>query len=201
MPMGNPGIAILTPGRAGAPHLLRLGGEVWRCAIGHGGVRSVAEKREGDGATPAALLPLRRLLYRADRVRAPEPFRASQGAAQGATIAARLPVAPLAPTDGWCDDPTDAAYNRPVTLPHPARHEALWRVDAAYDILGVLSWNDGTDAGGRPAPISPGRGSAIFLHLARPDWAPTEGCVALIERDLRAALGAGLLGIEVLPTG
>lgn len=188
---GPPGVAVLTPGASGAPHLLRLGGQVWRCAIGRGGVRDGTEKREGDGATPAGPLPLRRVLYRADR-----------GAAPGA----RVPVAPLAPTDGWCDDPGDAAYNRPVTLPHPARHEALWRADATYDILGILGWNDGIDpafaeAVGRPAPISPGRGSAIFVHLARPDWAPTEGCVALAERDLRAALGAGLVVIEVLPAG
>lgn len=177
-----PGLAILTPGRAGAPHLLRLDGHAWRCAIGRGGVR--ADKREGDGATPAGTLPLRRVLYRADRVAAP---------------ACRVPVAPMAPNDGWCDDPGDPAYNRPVALPHPARHEALWRDDPAYDILGVLGWNDGTGPDGRPAPIARGRGSAIFLHLARPDWAPTEGCIALAERDLRVALGAGLQAIEVLP--
>jgi L,D-peptidoglycan transpeptidase YkuD (ErfK/YbiS/YcfS/YnhG family) len=176
----QPGLAMLTPGQGGAPHLLRLGGESWRCAIGRGGVSS--DKREGDGATPAGRLPLRRVLYRADRVAAP---------------ACRVPLAPLAPADGWCDDPGDAAYNRLVTLPHPARHEALWRAEAAYDIVGVLGWNDGTGPDGRAAAIARGRGSAIFLHLARPDFTPTQGCVALLERDLRAALAAGLLAIEV----
>lgn len=151
---------------------LTLQRERWRCAVGRGGIR--ADKSEGDGATPRALLPLRRVLYRADRL--PPPRCA-------------VPVEPLAPSDGWCDDPADAAYNRPVTLPHPARHEEMWRADHVYDIVGVLGWND--------APVVRGRGSAIFLHLARPDYAPTEGCIALSLPDLRAALAAGLTAVEV----
>ena len=151
---------------------LTLQRERWRCAVGRGGIR--ADKSEGDGATPRALLPLRRVLYRADRL--PPPRCA-------------VPVEPLAPSDGWCDDPADAAYNRPVTLPHPARHEEMWRADHVYDIVGVLGWND--------APVARGRGSAIFLHLARPDYAPTEGCIALSLPDLRAALAAGLTAVEV----
>jgi L,D-peptidoglycan transpeptidase YkuD (ErfK/YbiS/YcfS/YnhG family) len=144
----------------------------WRCAIGRGGISP--HKQEGDGATPQALLPLRRVLYRADRGPAP---------------ACAVPVEPIGPNDGWCDDPTDAAYNRPIRLPHPARHEELWRHDSLYDIIGVLGWND--------APVVPGRGSAIFLHVARPDYAPTEGCIALAPADLRAVLAAGLTTIEV----
>nr|WP_255575222.1 L,D-transpeptidase family protein [Caldovatus aquaticus] len=147
---------------------------VFRCALGRGGVRDPRAKREGDGATPAALLPLRRVLWRADRVAKPR---------------CAVPAEPIAPEDGWCDAPRHPDYNRPVRLPHPARCERLWRADAVYDILGVLGWND--------APVEPGRGSAIFLHLARPDYAPTEGCVALAERDLRAVLAAGLTGLEV----
>lgn len=167
--MAEPATARVTPGG-----LLRLGNEAWRCILGKGGVRQ--DKREGDGATPIGLLPLRRVLYRADRLAAP---------------ACAVPVEPLAPDDGWCDDPQHPEYNRPIRLPHPARHERLWREDAVYDIIGVLGWND--------APVQRGRGSAIFLHLARPDGAPTEGCIALSERDLRAALARGLTAIEVLP--
>ena len=156
----------------GTDGFLVLGGARYRVALGRGGVR--ADKREGDGATPAGVLPLRRVLYRADRVARPR---------------AAVPVLPLAPHDGWCDDPADAAYNRPVRLPHPARHEELWRADALYDVVGVLGWND--------APVAPGRGSAIFLHPARPDYAPTEGCVALAPPDLRAVLEAGLTEVLV----
>lgn len=151
-----------------------FGSEVVRCALGYGGVR--ADKQEGDGATPAGLLPLRRVLYRADKVARPQ---------------AAVPVVPLAPHDGWCDDPADAAYNRMVRLPYAGRHEVLWRHDALYDVVGVLGWND--------APAVPGRGSAIFLHLARADWGPTEGCVALALPDLLAALRAGLREVLVSP--
>ena len=144
----------------------------WRCAVGRAGLR--ADKQEGDEATPLGLLPLRRVLYRADRLARPR---------------AAVPVEPLAPTDAWCDDPTSSHYNRPVQTPFAGRHEALWRDDALYDVVGVLGWND--------APVLRRRGSAIFLHVARPDGAPTEGCVALALPDLLACLAAGLTAIHI----
>ncbi len=152
---------------------LVLGGQVFRAALGRGGVR--ADKQEGDGATPAGLLALRRVLYRADR--GPLPL----------TVLAREPIAA---SDGWCDDPAHPDYNRQVRLPHPARCEALWRDDGVYDLLAVLGWND--------APVLRGRGSAIFLHVARPDHAPTEGCIALAPAALREVLARGLATIQVL---
>ena len=81
-------------------------------------------------------------------------------------------------------------YNRLVRLPHEGRHEELWRRDAVYDLIGVLGWND--------APVVKRLGSAIFLHVARPDRAPTEGCVALEARDLARLLADGLTAIRVL---
>ena len=156
--------------------LLRFAGQTWRCALGKGGIRR--DKQEGDGATPVGLLPLRRVFYRADRLAAPT---------------CRVAVEPIATTDGWCDDPGHRDYNRRITLPHDARHEVLWRDDSLYDIIGVLGWNDGQSG----EPIARGRGSAIFLHLARPDLAPTEGCIALPEAALRALLASGLTAIEV----
>ncbi len=143
-----------------------------RCAYGRGGLS--ADKREGDEATPIGLLSLRRVLYRADRVARPR---------------AAVPVEPLAPDDGWCDDPDSRHYNRPVRLPFDDRHEALWRADAAYDVIGVLGWND--------APVRRGLGSAIFLHVAKPDYAPTQGCIALALPDLLACLAAGLTALSV----
>lgn len=153
-----------------------LGPLVLRCALGKGGVKPAAEKREGDGATPAARMALRRVLFRADRGPAPR---------------CAVPVEPIAPTDGWCDDPAHRHYNRQVALPFDASHERLWREDHVYDVIGVLGWNDD--------PVQRGRGSAIFLHLARPGFAPTEGCIALEARDLRRVLEAGLRGVEVAP--
>jgi len=148
-------------------------GEAYRVAIGAGGVRPL--KQEGDLATPVAEMPVRRVFYRADRI--PKPRAA-------------VPVIALAPDDGWCDDPSSEFYNCQVRLPHAARHEVLWREDFVYDLLAVLGWND--------APAVPGKGSAIFLHVARPDFRPTEGCVALAQADLQRVLALGLTGVRVL---
>ena len=52
----------------------------------------------------------------------------------------------------------------------------MWREDGLYDVVAVLGYND--------HPRSLGRGSAIFLHVARPDLAPTEGCIALARPHL-----------------
>jgi L,D-peptidoglycan transpeptidase YkuD (ErfK/YbiS/YcfS/YnhG family) len=153
---------------------LNLDGRIYRVALGRGSVR--ADKQEGDGATPAGVLPLRRVLYRADRVPPPD---------------CAVAIEPIAPNDGWCDDPSQADYNRLVRLPHDGHYEELWRTDSLYDVLGVLGWND--------APVMSGRGSAIFLHLARPDYAPTGGCIALAADDLRRVLADGLTELEVLP--
>lgn len=91
-----------------------------------------------------------------------------------------LPVEALIPEAGWCDDPASPLYNLPVLLPFPMSHERLWRDDGVYDLIVVLGYND--------APPVPGKGSAIFLHLARPDYSPTEGCVACAWDDLLALL-------------
>jgi L,D-peptidoglycan transpeptidase YkuD (ErfK/YbiS/YcfS/YnhG family) len=152
--------------------VLLVSGQTFRVALGRGGVR--ADKQEGDGATPAGVLALRRVFYRADC--GPPPDCA-------------VPIEPLAPDDGWCDDPSHADYNRMVRLPHDGRCEALWRSDRVYDVVGVLGWND--------APVVRGRGSAIFLHVARADFSPTEGCVALALADLRRVLALGVTELVV----
>jgi L,D-peptidoglycan transpeptidase YkuD (ErfK/YbiS/YcfS/YnhG family) len=152
--------------------IFTIANSTFRAALGYSGVRS--DKREGDGGTPAGLLPLREILYRSDRLPAPVSV---------------VPVRPMTPSDGWCDDPGHASYNRAVRLPLNASAEALWRDDASYDIVGVLGWND-------DPPVA-GRGSAIFLHLARFDFAPTEGCIALALDDLRRVLAQGLTEILV----
>jgi L,D-peptidoglycan transpeptidase YkuD (ErfK/YbiS/YcfS/YnhG family) len=153
---------------------LTLQNETFRASLGWGGVR--ADKKEGDGATPVGVLPLRNVLYRPDRGPAPPCAVAVQA---------------MTPNDGWCDDPAYPDYNRAVRLPIAASAEVLWRDDALYDIIGVLGWND--------SPVQPGRGSAIFLHIARPDYAPTEGCVALAPEHLRRVLAMGLTELVVRP--
>ena len=142
---------------------LTFGGQTFRCALGRSGITE--EKREGDGHTPAGRFPLRRVLYRPDRI---------------AELLTALPVEPLRPDMGWCDDPASQYYNQPVVLPCPAHHEVLWRDDGLYDVVGVVGHND--------RPPVPHLGSAIFLHVARPEWGPTEGCVALALPGLLAVL-------------
>ena len=152
-----------------------LTGAGLRCKAAVGRAGRTAEKQEGDGATPIGLLRLTRVLYRAGHVRPP---------------VCAVPLEPIAPDDGWCDDPLDPLYNRPVKIPYFGSHEVLWRQDLVYDIIGVLDWN--------LRPAVPHRGSAIFLHVATPDYAPTAGCIALSLPDLTACLAAGLTAIQVL---
>jgi len=156
---------LLTPANAKTKGVLRMGGATYSCALGRAGIR--LDKEEGDGATPLGCFPLRRVFYRADKVATPETA---------------LPLLVIHRTDGWCDDPNDAFYNRQVRLPHAGRCEALWREDGLYDVVVVLGHNDD--------PVVPGRGSAIFLHVANPDLAPTEGCIALKYPDLLEVLKA-----------
>jgi L,D-peptidoglycan transpeptidase YkuD (ErfK/YbiS/YcfS/YnhG family) len=150
----------------------RWGDRVMRCALGPAG--TTASKREGDGTTPIGNFPLRRLLYRPDRL-GPPPTG--------------LPVNPILPTDGWCDDPADPLYNRQVQLPYPAHHERLWRSDEIYDLIVVLGHNDD--------PVRPGAGSAVFLHVAHLDFSPTAGCIVLARGDLLAMLATAGPGDRV----
>ncbi|HEX2593021.1 MAG TPA: L,D-transpeptidase family protein [Rhizomicrobium sp.] len=139
--------------------VLDWGNGARRCAVGRSGI---AQKRsEGDGVTPIGEWPIRNVLYRADRIAPPKTSFDSRA---------------LTPNDGWCDAPADPNYNRLVRLPYDASHEEMWRQDRLYDIVAVLGFNDD--------PVIPGRGSAIFLHIARESYGPTEGCVALAMPDL-----------------
>ncbi len=138
-----------------------------RAVCGTAGV--AADKREGDHASPAGTFPLLRAFYRPDRLTAPTTG---------------LPLAALTPADGWCDDPGDPHYNAFVALPYPGSHERLWRDDGLYDLIVVIGYN--TD------PVTPDKGSAIFLHCASADFSGTAGCIATACETL--VLLMGLLG-------
>ncbi len=137
---------------------LRWSGGTAPAAVGRGGISR--NKREGDGTTPAGTYPLLSGFYRQDRV-APPP--------------SGLPMRALTPRDAWVDDPADANYNRLVSLPYRARTEPMWRRDEIYDVVVVISYN--------MDPVVPGAGSAIFLHIARPDLSGTSGCIA-VQREV-----------------
>jgi L,D-peptidoglycan transpeptidase YkuD (ErfK/YbiS/YcfS/YnhG family) len=155
---------------------VRLGVLNFSCAFGRGGRR--VRKREGDGATPVGRWQVLGVLYRADRVRRP---------------LTSLPLRAISSNDGWCDAPADRNYNRPVRHPYPASAERLFRCDGLYDIVVVLSHN--------ARPRVRGGGSAIFMHVARPGYGPTEGCIALKREHLLRLirhLGRGAT-VHVLP--
>ncbi|NTV44849.1 MAG: L,D-transpeptidase family protein [Candidatus Yonathbacteria bacterium] len=142
---------------------LTCNGKTYRCALGKGGVS--LDKKEGDGATPVGCFPMRKVYYRPDKIVAP---------------ATGLPVEALTETSGWADDAERPEYNMFVELPYDGSHEALWREDDVYDIIVPLGYNDG--------PIVPGKGSAIFMHVARETYSPTAGCIALSLTDLLEVL-------------
>lgn len=139
-------------------------GRTMPASIGRNGVVAAAAKREGDGMSPVGVWPMRRLFFRADRV----------------TPASRLPRREIRPEDGWCDDPRHPDYNRLVRKPFAASHEDMWMESGLYDLVVELGYNDG--------PPAAGLGSAIFLHVMRPDRGPTAGCLALTREDLLAVL-------------
>ena len=132
-------------------------------ALGRGGIK--ANKREGDGGTPRGTFRAKRLWWRAERHARP------------ATL---LPARRIKPDDGWCEDPSDRHYNRPVKLPPKSKADRLARQDDLYDFIVEIDHNT--------RPRVAGRGSAVFIHVARPRLAPTAGCVALDSGSLRRLL-------------
>jgi L,D-peptidoglycan transpeptidase YkuD (ErfK/YbiS/YcfS/YnhG family) len=132
-------------------------------ALGRGGIK--ANKREGDGGTPRGNFRLRKLWWRADKH--PRPTTS-------------LPTQRITAADGWCEDPTDRHYNRPVKVPVAANADRLARKDNLYDFIIEIDHNT--------RPRVAGRGSAVFIHAARKGFAPTAGCVALELDTLRRML-------------
>jgi L,D-peptidoglycan transpeptidase YkuD (ErfK/YbiS/YcfS/YnhG family) len=153
--------------------LICLGHGTRRAALGRSGIAAL--KREGDGATPIGSFALREVLYRADRMMRPRT---------------QLPTRAIRADDGWCDDPTSRNYNRLVKLPSRRSAEGLMRKDHVYDLVVVLGYND--------RPRIKGKGSAIFLHLARLGYTPTDGCVALSRHDLVALVRRAHLGTQLV---
>jgi L,D-peptidoglycan transpeptidase YkuD (ErfK/YbiS/YcfS/YnhG family) len=134
-------------------------GSTMACALGANGV--TGDKREGDQATPTGCYSLRRVYYRPDRVEPPTTI---------------LPTVAIDPLDGWCDAPDDPGYNTLVRQPYCASFELMWRDDHLYDVVVTVGHNDD--------PVVAGMGSAIFMHVARPDFGPTQGCVAVTRENL-----------------
>lgn len=147
-----------------SPNTLTFNGKEYRCAVGKNGIGQ--KQAEGDNLTPIGAYPIRYGFYRPDRIE---------------KVHSKIPFLPISSDLGWCDDPADQMYNRLVKLPYEASFEDLWREDHVYDLVLVVGYNDN--------PVVAGKGSAIFIHLARENYEPTAGCVALDKDDL----------LEILP--
>ncbi|MFC5586549.1 L,D-transpeptidase [Nitratireductor kimnyeongensis] len=152
------------PGRP-TEGLMRVGPFVFPCALGRTGTTML--KHEGDGATPVGELQLLYGYFRGDRSPSGPPK-------------CRFSLRQIKAGDGWCDASGDRNYNRPVKLPYRASHERMTREDRLYDICMVSDWNM------RPAIRN--RGSAIFFHIAKPGFPPTEGCIAVSPRAMARIL-------------
>jgi L,D-peptidoglycan transpeptidase YkuD (ErfK/YbiS/YcfS/YnhG family) len=150
------------PGRK-TQGFLRVNALALPVALGRGGI--AANKREGDGTTPRGRFRLRCLWWRPDR--GPRPRT-------------QLPLRRIRPDDAWSEDPSDRLYNRPFRRQAGAEGDRLWREDHLYDLVIEIDHNR------RPRVAR--RGSAVFIHIARPGFAPTAGCVALEAKTLRRLL-------------
>jgi L,D-peptidoglycan transpeptidase YkuD (ErfK/YbiS/YcfS/YnhG family) len=139
---------------------LLAGQRAIRAALGRAGIK--AAKREGDGATPAGQFHPVRLWWRADRVPRPRTF---------------LPVRPIMAEDAWCEDPKDRRYNRPFRRSANEPGDRLRRSDGLYDLIVEIDHNT--------RPRVAGHGSAVFIHVARPGFGPTAGCIALTRGELQ----------------
>jgi len=140
--------------------IVQAGDLTFPAALGRSGRTS--RKREGDGATPIAGMRLLHGFFRKDQIKSP--------------LGTTLPMIPIDKTMAWCDAPGDANYNRPTRLPFKPSHEMMMRGDHLYDICLVMDWN--------MSSRSRNRGSAIFFHIAKPGYKPTDGCVAIVRRDM-----------------
>jgi L,D-peptidoglycan transpeptidase YkuD (ErfK/YbiS/YcfS/YnhG family) len=139
--------------------VLRFKNLKFKCALGKSGIGK--KRTEGDNITPKGSYKLLRLFYRSDRI---PNFK---------TI---LKKKKINKNIGWCDDVNNKNYNKLIKLPCNFSHEKLYRKDNVYDLVVPINYNT--------KKISRGKGSAIFLHVAKKNYSPTKGCIALKKKDL-----------------
>ena len=131
----------------------------FRCSVGKSGFSK--NKKEGDGFTPVGTFFIENIYYRDDRIN---------------NLDTKINKIIISESDGWCDDPSHKKYNQLIRFPFNFSAEKLFREDELYNVVCVLNYNTN--------PVTPGIGSAIFMHVAHDDYKPTEGCVALKQEDL-----------------
>jgi L,D-peptidoglycan transpeptidase YkuD (ErfK/YbiS/YcfS/YnhG family) len=130
-----------------------------KCAVGKRGIGT--KRREGDLITPRGKFKIKSILYRKDRI---------------FNFKSKIKKLPIQKNMGWCDDPKSKHYNKLIKFPFRYSAERLHRKDNTYDIILVLNYNLN--------PIKKGKGSAIFIHVAKKNYKSTAGCIAISKRNL-----------------
>jgi len=131
----------------------------FRCALGKSGIKK--KIKEGDNITPIGIFEITKIYYRPDKVK---------------KIKTSIQKIKIKKNMGWCDDPKSNYYNQQINLPSKFSYERLYRKDHIYDLLAVINYNVN--------PVIKNNGSAIFIHIAKNNYKPTKGCIALRKADL-----------------
>jgi len=134
-----------------------------KCAIGKRGI--TRKKVEGDNKTPGGIFKFQGIFYRKDRL---PNFKTS------------LKKKAIKKNMGWCDDPKSKFYNKLIKFPFNFRAEKLWISQNIYDVILVINYNT--------KPTIKGKGSAIFLHIAKKKFSPTKGCIAISKKNMSLLL-------------
>ena len=130
-----------------------------RCSVGKRGIS--INKKEGDKKTPKGEFKLKYILYRKDRI---------------FDLKTRLKKIVIKKRMGWCDDPNSNYYNKIINFPSKYSAEKLWKKENVYDIIIVIDYNLN--------PLIKNKGSAIFLHIAKRKYQPTNGCIAVSKKNI-----------------
>lgn len=131
-----------------------------KCAIGKKGIGK--KQKEGDQITPKGIFRVKKILYRKDKVKG---------------LKSKIKKIPIKKGMGWCDDPLSKDYNKLIYYPFKYGSENLYKKNNIYDIILVLNFN--------MQPIKKAKGSAIFIHVAKNNFQPTEGCIAIKKIELK----------------
>jgi L,D-peptidoglycan transpeptidase YkuD (ErfK/YbiS/YcfS/YnhG family) len=145
-------------------------GELWykkncyKCAYGKNGF--IKSKKEGDGCTPIGVFEINKLFLRTDRIK---------------KIHTKMMQIPILKNMAWEDDSSKRNYNKIIKLNTLSHKERLYRKDHLYDLILIIEYNT--------KKIIKRRGSAIFIHIAKLKYKPTQGCIALKKKDFLELLG------------
>ena len=137
---------------------IKIKGNKYRCSIGKNGIRRY--KNEGDWCTPTGKFSLGPIYFRKDKI---------------TRLKTKLKTFPITKSMFWEDNPIKKDYNK-LSFNNKKSSEKLFRKDNIYDIIVVINYNT--------KPVIREKGSAIFIHIAKKNYFPTKGCIALNKKDL-----------------